>query len=166
MTAPTKSPMWGYRLVVGAAAVLAIAAFVLTISKWSAPRSVDAITTASATAPTYPDDQVIAAKKDACDAVERTNGPLTQAAKNAWAAPAATPESALAVTEFQKVALVELGYLESKTRPEAPEPVRDAVRAYTAAIFAAVDAVTRGVPAAASVDHVKEAGAQIDKACG
>ncbi len=105
-------------------------------------------------------------EEDACDAVDRTNDPLTRAAKNAWAAPPATPESALAVTEFQKVALVEVGYLESRTRPETPEPVRGAVRAYTTAIYAAVDAVTRGTPAADRVNDVKEAGAQIDKACG
>lgn len=165
MTTSTKSPIWGYRLVVGAAAALAIAAFVLSIIKWSTPREADVVTTVTASA-AYPEDQVAAAKKDACAAVERTNGPLTQAAKNAWAATPATPESVLAVTEFQKVALVEVGYLESRTRPETPEPVRDAIRDYTAAISAAVDAVTRGVPASASVDHVKEAGAQIDKACG
>ncbi|MBE5507632.1 hypothetical protein [Mycobacteroides abscessus] len=164
---PVAGPsLWKYRLVVGAAAVLAVLALTLTIIKWSTPRPTGVVTTVTASAPTYPEDQVAAAKKDACDAVERANGPLTEAAKNAWAAPPSTPESALAVTEFQKVALVEVGYLESKIRPETPVPVRDAVRDYTAAISAAVDAVTRGVPAASSVDRVKEAGAQIDKTCG
>ncbi|SIG14108.1 Uncharacterised protein [Mycobacteroides abscessus subsp. abscessus] len=163
MTTATQSPLWRYRLVVGAAAVLAVLALVLTIIRWAAPAVNTTITTA---APTYTEDRVAAAKKDACDAVDRTNDPLTRAAKNAWAAPPATPESALAVTEFQKVALVEVGYLESRTRPETPEPVRGAVRAYTTAIYAAVDAVTRGTPAADRVNDVKEAGAQIDKACG
>ncbi|WP_157933412.1 hypothetical protein [Mycobacteroides abscessus] len=60
MTTPTQSPLWRYRLVVGAAAVLAVLALVLTIIRWAAPAVNTTITTA---APTYTEDRVAAAKK-------------------------------------------------------------------------------------------------------
>lgn len=163
-TPVTGPSLWKYRLVVGAAAVLAVLALALTIIKWSTPRP-DVVTTVTASAPAYPDEQVESAKKDACDAVDRTNGPMTDVHNVLWKTARGSAEEPGALAEFQRVTLIEVEYLKSKVRPEAPESVRTAIEKYTAAILAEVDAVTREVSAASAVDAAKSAGAEVDKAC-
>ncbi|WP_195173718.1 hypothetical protein [Mycobacteroides abscessus] len=164
LTPVTGPSLWRYRLVVGAASVLAVLALALTIIKWSTPRP-DVVTTVTASAPAYPDEQVAAAKKDACDAVDRTDGPMTDVHNVLWKTARGSAEEPGALAEFQRVTLIEVEYLKSKVRPEAPESVRTAIEKYIAAILAEVDAVTREVSAAAVVDAAKSAGAEVDKAC-
>ncbi|MBE5502712.1 hypothetical protein E3G56_005338 [Mycobacteroides abscessus] len=165
MTTPTQSPLWGYRLLVGAAGVLAVLASALTVTKWSTPRPADVVTTVTASVPAYPEDQAASAKKDACDAVARTNGPMTDVHNVLWKTARGSAEEPASLAEFQRVTLIEIEYLKSKVRPEAPLSVRTAIEKYTAAILAEVDAVTRDVSAASAVDIAKNAGAEVDKAC-
>ncbi|CPT80519.1 membrane protein [Mycobacteroides abscessus] len=169
MTLPPKSAagssLWKYRLVVGAAAVLAVLALALNIIKWSTPPPADVVTTVNASVPTYPEDQVTAAKKDACDAVDRTNGPMTDVHNVLWKTARGSAEEPGALAEFQRVTLIEVEYLESRVRPETPESVRTAIKEYTAAILAELDAVVRDVPADKTVTDVKAAGARVSKVC-
>lgn len=165
MTTSTKSSLWGYRLVVGAAGVLAVLAFVLTVIKWSTPRPADVVTTVTASTPTYPEDQVASAKKDACDAVDRTNGPMTDVHNVLWKTARGSAEEPGVLAEFQRVTLIEVEYLKSKVRPETPESVRTAIKEYTTTILAELDAVVRDAPADKTVTDVKAAGSRVSKVC-
>jgi hypothetical protein len=159
--------MWRYRLLLGAAAVIAAAAAVMAgITLWSAPRrAADVTPTVTASSSPYSDEQIAAAKKDACDAATRTDGPMTDVQNALWDTPKGSSEEPAALAAFQRVTLVEIEYLKSRTRPEAPEAVRTALHTYISAVLATVDGVTRGVPVSEKVAAVKAAGAQLDKAC-
>lgn len=159
--------VWRYRLLLSAVAVLAVAASIVAgIALWSSSRQGRAAAPVmSASSSPYTNEQIEAAKTDACDAVTRTDGPMTDVAQRFWAVPAGTPEASAAMAAFQRVTLVEIEYLKSRTRPETPEAVRTGVQTYVSAVLATVDGVTRGVPVSQKVAAVKAAGAQLDKAC-
>lgn len=157
--------MWRYQLLLSATAVLAIAAVVMAgIALWSPRRGTEATPVVTASTP-YSDEQVATAKKDACDANLRTNTALTEVHNAFWDTPKDSSEGPAALAAYQRVTLVEIEYLRSRTRPEAPEPVRAAVDAYVGALLAEVDGVTRGVAVSDKVEAVKDAAAQLDKAC-
>lgn len=158
--------MWRYRLLLSATAVFAIAAVVMAgIALWSPRRATDATPLVTASTPPYSDEQIATAKKDSCDANLRTNTALTEVHNAFWDTPKDSAEEPAALAAYQRVTLVEIEYLRSRTRPEAPEPVRAAVDAYVAALLAEVDGVTRGVAVSDKVAAVKDAAAQLDKAC-
>lgn len=159
--------VWGYRLVVGVAAVLSITAIVLTAMKWSSPRPEPAAAPprAGAGAAAYTAEQIAAAKKDACDASTTTDTPITQVHNALWATKRDSPEWPVALANYQIVMLVETEYLKSKTRPEAPAAVRAAVANAVNAQLAEAEAVTAGTPVAAKVDAVKAAGARLGQVC-
>lgn len=169
MTLPPKSAagssLWKYRLVVGAAAVLAVLALALTIIKWSTPRPADVVTTVTASAPVYPEDQVSAAKKEACAASVSVGWRLTDVHNSLWNTPRDAPGQNAVAAEYQRVTLVEVAYLKTRIRPETPEAVRTAIEGYVVAILAEVDAVVRNIPASAAVEKAKDAGKRISTAC-
>ena len=160
--------VWRYRLLLSASAGLAVVAAIMAgIALWSAPRQVREAGPAAMTASSspYTDEQVTAAKTDACEANQWTNKALTAVHNALWDTPKGSSEEPTALAAYQRVTLVETEYLKSRTRPEAPESVRSAVNTYIAALLAEVDGVTRGVPVSEKVTAVKDAGAQLDKAC-
>lgn len=160
--------IWRYRLLLGATALLAGAAVVMAgVALWSAPRQAADAEQATATVGSspYSDAEVAAAKNDACDAATRTDAPMTEVARRLWDTPKGSSEEPAAMAAYQRVTLVEIEYLKSRTREEAPEGVRAAVAAYTAALLAEVDAVTRGLPVSEKTAATKAAGVQLDNAC-
>ncbi|SKR61786.1 membrane protein [Mycobacteroides abscessus subsp. abscessus] len=163
---PVAGPsLWKYRLVVGAAAVLAVLALTLTIIKWSTPRPAGVVTTATASAPTYPEDQVAAAKKEACETSVSVGWRLTDVHNSLWNTPRDAPEQPGALAEYQRVSLIETEYLKTKIRPETPQAVRTAIEDYISAILAEVDAVVRNAAASTAVETAKSAGKRISAAC-
>lgn len=159
--------MWRYRLLLSATAVLAVAAAIMAgIALAAVPgQEAEVASTVSPSSSAFTNEQVAAAKRDACDAGRQTDGPMTDAAQRLWDTPKGSSEEPTALAAYQRVTLVETEYLKSRTRPEAPESVRSAVNTYIAALLAEVDGVTRGVPVSEKVIAVKAAGAQLDKAC-
>lgn len=163
----TGAAMWRYRLLLSAAAALAVAAAIVAgIALWSSPQQGrEASPAAIASSSPYTNAQIASAKTDACEANQRTNTALIAVHNVLWDTPKDSSEEPTALAAYQRVTLVETEYLKSRTRPEAPESVRSAVNTYIAALLAEVDGVTRGVPVSEKVIAVKAAGAQLDKAC-
>lgn len=132
---------------VALASLLAIAAIVVTEVRAGQHIETSTTTTVEAGPPTFSTDQIAQAKKDACDANLATGPALTKAQRALAAIPDRTsPEAQAALANFQTVVMVETEYLKSKTRPEAPEAVRNAVAEYTDALLAEIDAETRMLP--------------------
>ncbi len=90
---------------------------------------------------------------------------MTDVAQRLWDTPKGSSEEPAALAAYQRVTLVEIEYLTSRTRPETTEAVRTAVHTYIAALLAKVDGITRDVPVSDKVTATKAAGAQLDKAC-
>lgn len=135
------------RLIVGMillAALLSVAAIALSAINVGRHGDADITTTVTAGPPVYTDDQVAAAKKDACDASLTIDDPLIAAQRALVAIPDRnSPEAQEALSKFQMVVMVETEYLKTRTRPETPESVKSAVAGYVSALLAEVDAETR-----------------------
>lgn len=132
---------------VALASVLAIAAIVVTEVRAGQHIETSTTTTVEAGPPTFSTDQIEQAKKDACEANVVTGAALTKAQRTLAAIPDRTSsEAQAALANYQTVVMIESEYLKSKTRPETPEPIRKAVREYTDALLAEIDAETRMLP--------------------
>ncbi|WP_131832074.1 hypothetical protein [Mycobacteroides abscessus] len=160
------------RLIVGMillAALLSVAAIALSAINVGQHGDADITTTVTAGPPVYTDDQVAAAKKDACDASLTIDDPLIAAQRALVAIPDRnSPEAQEALSKFQMVVMVETEYLKTRTRPETPAPVRTSVDRYVTALLAEVDAETRLLADGevnVRVREAKAAGEELAQAC-
>ncbi|WP_136623309.1 hypothetical protein [Mycobacterium attenuatum] len=158
--------IWG---ILSAAALLSITAIILTTMKWTSAPPHPITTTVTAGPPTYSQEQIAAAKKQACDASLTTNDPMIDAQRALVSIPDRnSPESQAALANYQMVTIVETEYLKSQTTPAAPEAVRAAVANYVAALVSEVDAETRHLPdgeISVRVRATKEAGRVLGDVC-
>ena len=140
-------------LLSGTAVVLAIAAVVMGALAWTRPDPAPITTTVTPSAPTYSDEEVSAARDDACAAaksvvaaVYEASVPLVAALPNRE-----SPEYKAALANEQAVVLVEMEYLRLHTPPATPrdiaEPLTDYINATLAVLAADTSGQDRNLPA-------------------
>ena len=158
--------------VLSLALVLATAAVVMSVVKLAEPAPVATTTTVTAApvGPTFTPDQVAAAKKQACDAVDTADGPITSSQRDFYAArlDRNSPQYQQMLSNWQTVSAVEAEYTRGHLTPATPPAVADAINADLGALAALVDGNTRGVSddqANILIDKYKATGAQVTKVC-
>lgn len=169
---PARNQNSSNRLILGMillAALLSAAAVALSAINLGRGGDADITTTVTAGPTAYTDDQIAAAKKDACDASLTIDDPLTAAQHALVAIPDRySPEAQEALSKFQMVVMVETEYLKSRTRVEAPAKVRTAVDSYVTALLAEIDAETRQLADGevnVRIRATKAAGEELAQAC-
>jgi hypothetical protein len=159
---------WAGWIVIGASALLAIAAVTMGVIDLAKPAPAPTTTTVTAAPPTYPPDQVAAAKKESCDA--SLNAANTLAAASQQVANAAanrnSPEWQAALANFQNVVMVETTYLELHTPAATPPNVANPTRDFISAYRDSADALTRGVDDNAAAQRTHATADALNKACG
>jgi hypothetical protein len=163
---------WKLIAPISLALVLATAAVVMSVVKLAEPAPVATTTTVTAApaGPAFTPDQVAAAKKQACDAVDTADGPITSAQRDFYAArlDRNSPQYQQMLSNWQTVSAIEIEYTRAHLTPAAPPAVAEAINTDLRALAALVDANTRGVPDAQAdilIDKLKATGAQVTKVC-
>lgn len=163
---------WKLIAPISLALVLATAAVVMSVVKLAEPAPVATTTTVTAApvGPTFTPDQVAAAKKQACDAVDTADGPITSSQRDFYAArlDRNSPQYQQMLSNWQTVSAVEAEYTRGHLTPATPPAVADAINADLGALAALVDGNTRGVSddqANILIDKYKATGAQVTKVC-
>nr|VTP02308.1 hypothetical protein BIN_B_04462 [Mycobacterium riyadhense] len=156
----------------GLALLLAIAAVVMSVIKWSAPAPVATTTTMTAApaGPAYTAQQVAAAKKEACDASALSDVPITTAQLNfvATVGERGSDRYRQMLSNLQTVVMVETEYVRSHVAPATPKDVADAINDDINALITLVEANTREVADAEAnqlIESVKRAGERVAKVC-
>lgn len=148
--APTPAParhrpkaVW---LLSGGAVALSIAAVVMGVLAWTRPDPAPITTTVTPSAPAYSDEEVSAARDEACAAaksvvaaVYEVSGPIVAALPNRE-----SPEYKAALANEQAVVLVEMEYLRLHTPPATPREIADPLKEYIDATLAVLAADTNG----------------------
>jgi hypothetical protein len=158
---------WAGWIVIGASALLAIAAVTMGVIDLAKPAPAPTTTTVTAAPPTYPPDQVAAAKKESCDASLNATHAMT-AATNQYGNtpnPSTSPEGRAALANAQNVVMVETTYLELHTPPATPPEVGDPTREYIKAARDAIDDYTRGVDSADASQRTVKYANEMNQAC-
>jgi hypothetical protein len=139
---PTKA-VW---LLSGAAVVLAVVAVVLGVLALTRSDPAPVTTTVTPSAPTYSDDQVSAARDDACAAVKSVVAAVYEASVPLVAAlpNRDSPEYKAALANEQSVVLVEMEYLRLHTSPATPREIAEPMTDYINATLAVLAADTSG----------------------
>lgn len=163
---------WKLIAPISLALVLATAAVVMSAVKLAepAPMATTTTVTAAPAGPTFTPDQVAAAKKQACDAFDSADGPITSSQRDFYAArlDRNSPQYQQMLSNWQTVSAVEAEYTRAHLTPATPPAVTDAINADLRALAALVDGNTRGVPddqANILIDKYKATGAQVTKVC-
>lgn len=163
---------WKLIAPISLALVLATAAVVMSVVKLAEPAPVATTTTATAApaAPTFTPEQVAAAKKEACDAVDTADGPITSSQRDFYAArlDRNSPQYQQMLSNWQTVSAVEAEYTRAHLTPATPPAVADAIKADLGALAALVDGNTRGLPDVQTdvlIDKYKATGAHVTKVC-
>ena len=155
-------------IVIGASAVLALAAVTMGIIAVTKSPPAATTTTVTAAAPTYPPDQVAAAKKESCAASLNAAKAMT-AATQQYANTANrfdSPEGQAALANAQNAVMVETTYLEMHTPPTTPPEVADPTREFIKASRDVIDAYTRRVDSSDASARTQKYADEMNKACG
>ncbi|MBU8841443.1 hypothetical protein [Mycolicibacterium goodii] len=139
----TPKSVWA---ISGGAVVLAVAAVVMGALAWTRPDPAPVTTTVTPSAPVYSDEEVAAARDEACAsaksvvaAVYEASVPLVAALPNRD-----SPEYKAALANEQAVVLVEMEYLRLHTPPATPREIADPMGDYIDATYAVLAADTSG----------------------
>lgn len=157
-------------VLVAAALLLAIAAVIMSTIKVSEPAPTATTTTMTAPPPSYTPQETAAAKKEACDAFDQSDGPFSDAAI-AFVAVSDQPGSdryRQMLSNVQTISMLEIEYTRSHMPPATPKSLADALNDDINAITALVDGYTRGLSNAElhpMVDRLHHTGAQVTKVC-
>jgi hypothetical protein len=140
-------------LLSGGAVVLAVAAAVLGVLAWTRPDPPPVTTTITASAPTYSDEEIAAARDETCAASKSVVAAVYEASVPLVAAlpDRDSPDYKAALANEQSVVLVEMEYLRLHTPPATPpeiaEPITDYINATLAILAADTNGQDRNLPA-------------------
>jgi hypothetical protein len=164
---PPRAGLGGW-IVIGASAVLAIAAVTMGVIDLAKPPPAPTTTTVTAAPPAYPPDQVAAAKKESCAASLNAAHTMTAATQQYANTPNKfdSPEGQAALANAQNVVMVETTYLEMHTPPATPPEVANPTREFIKASRDVIDAYTRHVDSADASQRSQKYADEINKACG
>jgi hypothetical protein len=164
--APAARRGWAQWTVIGASAVLAIAAVTMGVIDLTRPSPTPTTTTVTAGAPAFPPDQVAAAKKESCAASLNAASAMHNATQQLANIPDRnSPQWQAALANVQNVVMVETTYLELHTPPATPPEIANPTRDFINAYRDAADLATRGLDNSAPISRTQTAVDSLNKAC-